>query len=691
MKHALIVALCCSLSACQSNSSAREDSPAAPSAPSIAQAPDRMAWWREARFGMFIHWGLYAVPAGAWNGATNHAEWIMTTAQIPVERYEQFTAEFNPVHFDADAWARMAADAGMKYVVITSKHHDGFALYDSDVSDYDVMATPFKRDVMAELSSAVRAQGLSMCWYHSIMDWHHPDYLPRRGWEKRPSAGADFERFRKYLSAQVTELLTKYGPIGVMWFDGEWESTWTQAYGKELYLLCRALQPHVIVNNRVSTGRAGMAGMTKEGEFPGDFGTPEQEIPAVGLPGVDWETCMTMNEHWGFNAADTQWKSSEDLIRKLCDIASKGGNFLLNVGPRADGTFPPEAVERLADIGRWMEVNGESIHGTQASPFEALTFGRCTQRMDDAVNSTKSTVYLHVFDWPADGQLNLEGLGNAVIGARLLADPARKVAVTSRDGRVALQVGATAPDPIASVVAVELVGAPIVFKAPKIATKAPRFLKTTRVEVIAGSDGLEARYTLDGSEPTSRSALASGPIEIADSCTLKARSFFQGRSVGATSSLALEKVRARAEAAVAPANAGLIRERFVGDFDKLPNFADLQPTASDVVAQIQLPDGPREERVAYVYRGSLHIARDDMYTFHLTSDDGSRLWIDDNLIVDNDGLHGAVELAGSDALAAGWHRIRVEWFNKSGGAELALTMHSADGTRSRLAATDLRH
>lgn len=213
MKHALIVALCCTLSACQIKPSVREEAPAPPAATAAAQAPDRMAWWREARFGMFIHWGLYAVPAGAWNGATNHAEWIMTTAQIPVERYEQFTAEFNPVAFDADAWARMAADAGMKYVVITSKHHDGFALYDSTVSDYDVMATPFKRDVMGELSTAVRKQGLEMCWYHSIMDWHHPDYLPRRDWESRSSAGADFERFRKYLSAQVTELLTKYGPI----------------------------------------------------------------------------------------------------------------------------------------------------------------------------------------------------------------------------------------------------------------------------------------------------------------------------------------------------------------------------------------------------------------------------------------------------------------------------------------------
>jgi alpha-L-fucosidase len=341
----------------------------------------RMAWWREARFGLFLHWGLFSLPAGAWEESTSHAEWIMTTAQIPVERYELFREQFNPVQFDPDAWAKMAADAGMKYVVITAKHHDGFALFDSKTSDYDVMATPYERDLLRALAAAVRRHGMVMCFYHSIMDWHHPDYLPRRNWESRSAEGADFQRYRKYLNAQVTELLTNYGPIGVMWFDGEWESTWNNEYGKELYALCRKLQPNVIVNNRVSTGRAGMAGMTKGAHFPGDFGTPEQEIPASGLPGVDWETCMTMNDHWGFNAADEHWKSNQDLIRKLCDIASKGGNFLLNVGPTAEGLFPPQAVERLAAIGAWMKVNGEAIHGTQAGPFEALSFGRCTQRL----------------------------------------------------------------------------------------------------------------------------------------------------------------------------------------------------------------------------------------------------------------------------------------------------------------------
>ena len=185
---------------------------------------ERMAWWREARFGMFIHWGLYAIPAGEWEGNTNHAEWIRTTAQIPLEQYDKFVGEFNPVKFNADDWVRMARDAGMKYIVITSKHHDGFSLFNSKYTDYDIMSTPFQRDIMDELANACRKYGLRICWYHSIMDWHHPDYLPRRSWEKdRGIEGADFERYIAYMKNQLRELVENYGDIGVLWFDGEWE------------------------------------------------------------------------------------------------------------------------------------------------------------------------------------------------------------------------------------------------------------------------------------------------------------------------------------------------------------------------------------------------------------------------------------------------------------------------------------
>ena len=196
-----------------------------------AQHDARMQWWREARFGLFIHWGLYAVPAGEWNGKTIYGEWIRNNAHIPLAVYDKLVDKFNPVKFNADAWVRMAKDAGMKYIVITSKHHDGFALFDSKVSGFDVMATPFKRDILKELAEACRkADGIRLCFYHSIMDWHHPDYLPRRDWETdRPAAGANFERYIRYLKAQLKELITSYGPIGVLWFDGEWENTWTEA------------------------------------------------------------------------------------------------------------------------------------------------------------------------------------------------------------------------------------------------------------------------------------------------------------------------------------------------------------------------------------------------------------------------------------------------------------------------------
>jgi len=203
---------------------------------SKADRDRRMQWWREARFGMFIHWGLYAIPAGEWKGQTNHAEWIRHTARIPIDVYDQFVKQFNPVKFNADQWVSIAKNAGMRYIVITSKHHDGFCLFDSKHTDYDVMSTPFGRDVLKELADACRRQGIRICWYHSIMDWHHPDYLPRRDWEKnRSSAGADFDRYVTYMKNQLRELVTNYGPIGVLWFDGEWEATWTHERGLDLY------------------------------------------------------------------------------------------------------------------------------------------------------------------------------------------------------------------------------------------------------------------------------------------------------------------------------------------------------------------------------------------------------------------------------------------------------------------------
>ncbi len=438
-----------------------------------AEHDARMQWWREARFGMFIHWGLYAVPAGEWGGKTNYGEWIRNNAQIPISVYDKFVAQFNPVKFKAADWVRAAKDAGMKYIVITSKHHDGFALFNSRVSDFDVMATPFKRDILKELAEACRQEGIRICFYHSIMDWHHPDYLPRRPWEikDRPEAGADYERYIRTMKAQIKELLTNYGDIGVLWFDGEWENTWTEARGRDLYDYVRSLQPRIIINNRVGASRSGMEGFSENKESAGDFGTPEQTIPATGMgAGVDWETCMTMNDNWGYNKNDQAWKSSRDLIRKLVDIASKGGNFLLNVGPTAEGLFPEPSLERLATIGRWMKANGESIHGTQAGPFKDLPWGRATRK--DVFG--KTILYLHVFDWPGNGRLVVPGLRSGPRQAYLLADAGKTaLACVREENAILLQVPAAAPDADDTVVVLELEGPPDIGAPPRILNAAP--------------------------------------------------------------------------------------------------------------------------------------------------------------------------------------------------------------------------
>ncbi len=437
--------------------------PAAPTE-SVAQRDQRMQWWREARFGLFIHWGLYAVPAGQWDGkpASGTGEWIMRNAKIPVSEYEKLAGQFNPVKFDARRWVQIARDAGMQYIVITSKHHDGFCLFETQQTEYDVMdATPFKRDILAELSQACREAGLRFCLYHSILDWHHPDFLPRLPWDARPAEGADFDRYTGYMKNQLRELVTQYGPLGVLWFDGEWEDSWTHERGADLYRYVLELQPDIIINNRVDKGRAGMAGMTVDAQFAGDFGTPEQEIPANGLPGVDWESCMTMNDTWGFRSDDHNWKSSETMIRMLIDIASKGGNFLLNVGPTAAGEIPAPSVERLAAMGAWMRSNEESIRGTSASPFRRMPFnGRCTVR--------GKRLYLHVFEWPADHVLTLEGVRNKAVFADLLANvraessrprgkglPIRQEATSVR-----IELPPNAADPVATVVVLDLDGPP---------------------------------------------------------------------------------------------------------------------------------------------------------------------------------------------------------------------------------------
>lgn len=413
-----------------------------------AEKEKRMSWWTDARFGMFIHWGLYAVPAGQWKDRTDHNEWILHTGEIPLKEYVKFAPQFNPTKFDAEKWVAMAKNAGMKYIVLTSKHHEGFCLWDSEYTDYDIIdATPFNRDILKELADQCRKQGIVFCLYHSIMDWHHPDYTPRRPWETGFETEPNFNRYKKYLKAQLAELINNYGPFGVLWFDGEWEDTWTHADAVDLYKYLRTLQPDIIINNRIDKGRDGMVGFTKDPKFVGDFGTPEQQIPTTGLPGILWETCMTMNGCWGYNKNDNNFKSSEDLIRKLIDTASKGGNFLLNVGPKVDGTFPQQSIDRLEDIGKWMSVNSQSIYGTSASTIPNLSWGRCT------VKANK--IYLHVFDWPTDSKLIIPQKISGVDSAYLLADPDKKLSVEYANDSTVISVPDKQLDPVATVIVLE--------------------------------------------------------------------------------------------------------------------------------------------------------------------------------------------------------------------------------------------
>jgi len=413
--------------------------------PPLPDNQARMQWWREARFGMFIHWGVYAVPAGNYCGKPvgGIGEWIMRGAKIPVTEYRAFAKHFNPIHYKPEAWAALAKEAGVKYVIITGKHHDGFALFDSKVTDWDVVdATPYKKDLLAPLARAARKRGLKFGLYYSqAQDWVHRggakfDTKDGDGWDDAHKGSFD-EYLKAIAVPQVEEILIRFQP-DVLWWDTPVLMNNERAAP---FLPLLAAHPGLIMNNRLG------------GDNPGDTDTPEQHIPATGMPGRDFETCMTMNDTWGYKSDDHNWKSSADLIRKLSDIASKGGNFLLNVGPTAEGDIPAASVERLKRIGQWMKVNGEAIYGTTASPFAKLPWGRSTTK----ARKDGTTLYLHVFDWPAGGQLLAPGLHSSIKRATLLAGK-RRLTARAVPGGVTIDVPPEAPDEIVSVIKLELAG-----------------------------------------------------------------------------------------------------------------------------------------------------------------------------------------------------------------------------------------
>ena len=390
----------------------------------------RLDWWREARFGMFIHWGLYSIPAGQWKGEDipGIGEWIMYRARIPVAEYEQLAARFNPVKFDAAEVAALAKRAGQRYLVFTSKHHDGFCMYNTEQTDYNIVdATPYKRDILRDLADACQKEGIKLGLYYSqTQDWHHPDG-DGNDWDFDESQKNFADYIDNYVKPQVTEILTNYGPIGLIWFDTPKGISAEQS--QSLLDLVHELQPDCLVCGRL-------------GNALGDYASAgDNAIPGQHQAQLDWETPATINDTWGFKTNDHDWKSTETLIRYLVDIVSKGGNYLLNIGPDSEGNIPQPSVERLTAIGEWMDVNGESIYGTQAGPLQGLDWCRSTAK--------EGNVYLHVFDWPARGRIVVPDLH--VTSAHLLAD-GDSLPVSVEGGQTVIQGPASAPDAVDTVI-----------------------------------------------------------------------------------------------------------------------------------------------------------------------------------------------------------------------------------------------
>jgi alpha-L-fucosidase len=380
-----------------------QETPTKEYAENYKKVMERTQWWRDARFGMFIHFGAYAVPA--------RGEWVKSNERLTTETYQKYVDEFNPVDFDAKAWAKTAKAAGMKYAVLTAKHHDGFCMFDSKLTDYKLSKNFGGRDLVREFLDAFRAEGLKVGLYYSLIDWHHADYPnvgnhPQRDDKEYGKRTFNFNNYLKYMHAQVEELLTKYGKLDIMWFDYSFDEYSGEKWGAtELVKMIRKYQPDIILDNRLSVNE-GTSSKGRMLKTIGDFESPEQGIPDVPLVDkynnpIPWETCLTLNNNWGYAEQDVNWKSPELVVQTLVNCVSKNGNLLLNVGPNARGQIPQESQDILAEVGKWMSMNSESVYGCNACSLSKPDWGRYTQK--------GNTIYAHWMN-PNLGELNAKGV-----------------------------------------------------------------------------------------------------------------------------------------------------------------------------------------------------------------------------------------------------------------------------------------
>ncbi|MDD7983554.1 alpha-L-fucosidase [Lentisphaera marina] len=405
------------------------------------QFDSRMQWFDEAKFGMFIHWGSYSTLKGIWKGEPikKYAEWIQANADIPKEEYAPIAKQFNPSKFNADEWIRIAKEAGMKYFVITSKHHEGFCLWDSKYTEYDIKdASGVDRDLLGELSAACKKYGVKFGTYYSIIDWHHPTQKPRKSgnaWNKwgKPEWASPIakDEYVKYMKAQLKELVDLYD-TQIFWFDGDWWPNWSMEDGEDLYAYLRQIQPNAIINNRVG----------KRDRSKIDFGTPENFTPGSKLD-YYWEACWTINHSWGYKEHDKNWKTTKELVQKLVAINSKGGNLLLNIGPTAEGEFPHGCLDRLAGMGDWLKAHSEAIYKTNFPEVPLQSWGRVLQRGNN--------YYFHVFEWPKNGLIEVQGM-NAEVESISLMNSDAKISAQNKASSMTLTVPKNGTNPYSSVI-----------------------------------------------------------------------------------------------------------------------------------------------------------------------------------------------------------------------------------------------